>query len=129
MIKKYPLHFIFLIFVIFSLTNIFQKLQWRTSTDNIKWVETMGGLVCEKAPTETGIKSGDILFSINKYVIKNKIDLARAIETREICIYEVEREDLLKRADIDIKFRYTPAFYYILVLSGVLMLYINVSSF
>ncbi len=125
MIKKYPWHFIFLIFVIFSLTNIFQKLQWRTSTDNISWVETTEGLVCKNAPPETGIKNGDILLSINKYIIKNKIDLARAIETREICIYEIERDDLLKRADIDIKFRYTPTFYYVLVLSGVLMLFMT----
>ncbi|MCK4888747.1 MAG: hypothetical protein KAS97_02375, partial [Candidatus Aminicenantes bacterium] len=75
MIKKYPWHFIFLIFVIFSLTNIFQKIQWKTRTDNIVWIETTDGLVCKKAPPETGIKRGDILFTINKYMVRDKIDL------------------------------------------------------
>ncbi|MCK5005468.1 MAG: hypothetical protein KAS21_10280, partial [Candidatus Aminicenantes bacterium] len=125
MIKKYPWHFIFLIFVIFSLTNIFQKIQWKTRTDNIVWIETTDGLVCKKAPPETGIKRGDILFTINKYMVRDKIDLARVIENKEICIYEIERDDLLKRSDIDIIFRYTPSFYYILVLSGVLMLFMT----
>ncbi len=125
MIKKYPWHFIFLIFVIFSLTNIFQKIQWKTRTDNIVWIETTDGLVCKKAPPETGIKKGDILFTINKYIVRDKIDLARVIENKEICIYEIERDDLLKRNDIDIIFRYTPSFYYILVLSGVLMLFMT----
>ena len=125
MIKKYPWHFVFLIFVIFSLTNIFQKIQWKTKTDNIVWVETTEGLACKKAPSETRIRRGDILFTINKYVIKNKIDLARAIENKEICIYEIERDDLLKRTDIDITFKYTPTYYYILVLSGVLMLFMT----
>ncbi len=125
MIKKYPWHFIFLIFVIFSLTNIFQKIQWKTRTDNIVWIESSDGLVCKTAPKETGIKSGDILFTINKYVVKDKIDLARVIENKEICIYEIERDDLLKRSDIDITFRYTPTLYYILVLSGVLMLFMT----
>jgi len=125
MIKKYPWHFIFLIFVIFSLTNIFQKIQWKTRTDNIVWIETTDGLVCKKAPPETGIKKGDILFTINKYIVRDKIDLARVIENKAICIYEIERDDLLKRNDIDIIFRYTPSFYYILVLSGVLMLFMT----
>ncbi len=125
MIKKYPWHFIFLIFVIFSLTNIFQKIQWKTRTDNIEWSETSSGIICKNAPKESGIKKGDILFSINKYVIRNRIDLARVIEKNDICIYETERDDLLKRSVINIKFKYTPAFYYILVLSGVLMLFIT----
>ncbi len=125
MIKKYPWHFIFLIFVIFSLTNIFQKIQWKSKTDNIEWVETTDGLVCKNAPPESGVKEGDILFTINKYVIKDKIDLARAIEKSDICIYEIEREDLLKHPILNIKFKYTPTHYYILVLSGVLMLFIT----
>ncbi|MEN8154020.1 MAG: ATP-binding protein [Acidobacteriota bacterium] len=125
MIKKYPWHFIFLIFVIFSLTNIFQKLQWKSITDNIEWAETSVGLVCEKAPVDSHIKPGDLLITINKYEIKDRIDLQQAISQRKTCIYKIERDELLKREDVDISYEYTSTSYYILVFSGVILLLIT----
>lgn len=125
MIKKYPWHFIFLIFVIFSLTNIFQKLQWKSITDNIEWVETLDALVCKSAPENSHIKTGDIIITINKYEIKNKIDLQQAIQQRKTCIYQIERDELIKREDVDISYKYTPTSYYILVFSGVILLLIT----
>ncbi len=125
MIKKYPWHFVFLIFVICFLANIFQKMQWKESTDNVSWVETSEGLICESAPENSHIKKGDILFAINKYSIQNKIDYQRVIKGKKLCVYEIERDELIQKTDVEINFRYTPTSYYILVLSGIVLLLIT----
>jgi len=125
MIKKYPWHFVFLIFVIFFLTNIFQKLQWKESTDNLHWIESNEGLICDFAPKSSHIHKGDILFTINKYIIKNRRDLKRVIENKKLCVYEIERDDLIKKTDVEIDYDYTPTSYYILVLPGIILLLIT----
>ena len=83
MIKKYPWHFIYLIFVIICLTNIFQKLKWNAPTDNILWRESSTGLECVDSPRESLIKPGDILLTINKYVVSSKIALFRIIQKQK----------------------------------------------
>lgn len=127
MIKKYPWHFIYLIFVIISLANIFQKLQWSTPTDNIIWENTPDGLSCVYAPPELAIKKGDILLTVNKYIIKTNIDLNRIISTRKYCRYEIEHEGLLKNVGINIVNKYTPLTYYILVFSGILSILLTLN--
>ncbi|HLP59862.1 MAG TPA: ATP-binding protein [Candidatus Deferrimicrobium sp.] len=122
MIRKYPWYFVFLIFVILCLVNIFQKMQWNEPTDNIAWEASEEGLVCVDAPEDSPIKKNDILLTIRKYVIKNKIDLQRAITQKRYCLYEIERGGILKIVGIDISTRYTPLSYYILVFSGILMI-------
>ena len=84
MIKKYPWHFIFALFILISLTNIFQKLKWSSASDNIVWENSEKGLVCLSAAQNSPIKPGDILLAVNKYTIANKIDLLRAIEQQEL---------------------------------------------
>lgn len=120
MIKRYPWHFLYLIFIIICLANIFQKLKWSTPTDNISWLETDKGLQCVASPPESQIQPGDILLTVNKYVIQSKIDLFRIIQKRNYCRYEIEREGLLNNVGIDIIKKYTPLSYYVLVFSGIL---------
>ena len=120
MIKKYPWHFIYLIFIIICLANIFQKLKWSIPTDNILWKETEKGLQCLSSPPESQIHPGDILLTVNKYVIHNKIDLFRIIQKGKYSRYEIEREGLLNNVGIDIVNKYTPLSYYVLVFSGIL---------
>ena len=124
MIKKYPWHFIFLIFVIICLANIFQKLQWTFPTDNIKWRESVDGLVCIKSPKNSPLKEGDTLLTVNKYIINSQIDLNRAIKLtkRKFCIYEIEREGILNNKFIDIIHKHTPLSYYILVFIGIIII-------
>jgi signal transduction histidine kinase len=122
MIRKYPWYFVFLIFVILCLANIFQKLQWSTPTDNIVWQDSEKGLVCLKAPEDSPVKEGDILLTVSKYIIKNKIDLHRVIGKKKYHRYEIERDGLLKNVGVDISTRYTPLSYYILVFSGIIMI-------
>jgi len=127
MIKKYPWHFIYLIFVIISLANIFQKLQWSTPTDNIFWENTSEGLRCLSAPSEISIKKGDILLTVNKYIIKTNIDLNRIISTRKYCRYEIEHNGIIKNVGINIVNKYTPLTYYILVFSGILSILLTLN--
>lgn len=120
MIKKYPWHFIFALFILISLTNIFQKLKWSTASDNIVWENSEKGLVCLSAAQNSPIKPGDILLAVNKYTINNKIDLLRSIEQRNYCRYEIESLGILKNVGIDINPVFTPFSYYILVFVGIL---------
>jgi len=121
--KKYFWHFVFLIFIIFSLANLFQKLKWTAPTDNITWHTGENGLICLKAPGDSLIKPGDILLTINDYRIKSKLDLNRVIQltatpSRNICKYEVERAGLLQLTFIPISKKTTSISYYILVFCG-----------
>ncbi|MEI6614040.1 MAG: ATP-binding protein [Chrysiogenales bacterium] len=120
MIKKYPWHFIFALFILISLTNIFQKLKWSTASDNIIWENTEKGLVCLSATQNSPIKPGDILLAVNKFTINHKIDLLRSIEQRNYCRYEIESQGILKNVGIDINPVFTPFSYYILVFVGIL---------
>lgn len=127
MIKKYPWHFIYLIFVIICLANIFQKLKWNTPTDQILWRKSITGLECVDSPPGSPIKPGDILLTINKYVVSSTIDLNRIIQKRKYCRYEIERAGLLKNVGIDIVNKYTPLFYYILVFVGILSILLTLN--
>jgi two-component system NtrC family sensor kinase len=120
MIKKYPWHFIFALFILISLTNIFQKLKWSTASDNIVWENTEKGLVCISAAQNSPVKPGDLLLAVNKFTINNKIDLLRSIEQRNYCRYEIESQGILKNVGVDINPAVTPFSYYILVFVGIL---------
>jgi two-component system NtrC family sensor kinase len=126
MIKKYPWHVVYLIFVVLCLANIFQKLKWSAPTDNISWETTPAGLACVYAPENSPIKEGDLLLTVQKNIVNNKIDLNRviekAIETRNNCIYEIERDGLAKTEIVDISTKSTPFSYYILVYSGIILI-------
>ena len=127
MIKKYPWHFIYLIFVIICLANIFQKLKWVTPSDHIHWKESSAGLECVDSPEGSPIKTGDILLTINKYVVSSRIDLNRIIQKRKYCRYEIERAGILKNVGIDIVNTYTPLSYYILVFVGIISILLTLN--
>jgi two-component system, NtrC family, sensor kinase len=120
MIKKYPWHFVFALFILISLANIFQKLKWSSVTDHLAWESTSHGLVCQSASADSQVKPGDILLAVNKYLVSNKIDLLRSIAGRNYCRYEIERQGILKNVGVDIDPIFTPFSYYILVFVGIL---------
>lgn len=123
MIKKYPWHFVYLLFIILSLANIFQKLKWSTNTDNVTWEwrqsASSKGLVCLDAPLNHPIKKGDVLLTIQKNIIHSKIDLIRVIQTSRYFRYDVERNGILKNVGVNISTQYTPFYYFILVFAGI----------
>jgi two-component system NtrC family sensor kinase len=127
MIKKYPWHFVYLIFVIICLANIFQKLRWSTPTDNIRWQKTEAGLQCLKAPGKSPIKKGDILLTVDQYIIKDQLALNRVLRTRKYHRYEIERDGIIRNVGIDVVNKYTPVSYYILVLSGLIFIILTLN--
>ncbi len=127
MIKKYPWHFVYLIFVIICLANIFQKLRWSTPTDNIRWLKNEAGLQCLKAPGKSPIKKGDILLTVDQYIIKDQLDLNRVLRTRKYHRYEIERDGIIRNVGIDVVNKYTPVSYYILVLSGLIFIILTLN--
>lgn len=120
MIKKYPWHFIFALFILICLANLFQKLKWSSVSDHLVWENSDHGLVCVEAPANSQIKPGDVLLAVNKYSVGSKIDLLRSIAGRNYCRYEIERQGILKNVGIDIDPVFTPFSYYILVFVGIL---------
>ncbi len=120
MIKKYPWHFIFALFILISLANLFQKLKWSSVSDHLVWENSDHGPICLSAPANSQIKPGDILLAVNKYSVSNKIDLLRSIAGRNYCRYEIERQGILKNIGIDIDPVFTPISYYFLVFVGIL---------
>lgn len=125
MIKKNPWYFVFLIFVILSLANVFQKMQWHTPTDGVEWGQAKEGLVCMEDREGGKIKKDDILVSVSKYEVKNQVDLYRVIAQRKFCVYVIERNGIRSTQGIDIETQYTPLTYYILVFSGILMVLLS----
>ncbi len=124
MIKKYPWHFVYLIFVILCLVNIFQKLKWQAPTDNIVWENSDSGLVCVKAPKNSQVKEGDILLTVSNDIITNKIDLNCVLSNplKKYFRYGIERNGIYKNVGIDKATRYTPFSYYILAFCGILLI-------
>lgn len=131
MIKKHFWRILYLIFVIFCLINIFEKLWWSAPTDNILWKPAPEGegLVCVEAPENSPIKKGDTVLTVNKFVITNVIDLNRVIRQRKTktATYEIERDGILRKLPVDIATKYTPFSYYILAFSGILLILLTLS--
>jgi two-component system, NtrC family, sensor kinase len=122
MIKKYPWHFVYLLFVILCLINIFQKLKWSTDTDNILWQKINNDFVCVEAPPNSTIKKGDKLYAVNNFEINNKVDIYRVIQKRKLARYDIERDGISKIVRVDIVTKYTSTSYYILAFSGILLI-------
>lgn len=125
MIKKSPWYLAFLIFVIVCLVNIFQKLNWNAPTDNVLWGSHPDGLICLQAPEDSKLKKDDIVFAVNKYKVKTRSDLYRAIAGLKFCPYNIEREGISQYVMVPISTRYTPLTYYILVFSGIIMILLS----
>jgi signal transduction histidine kinase len=120
MIRKYPWHFVYALFILISLANIFQKLKWSSDSDQLHWEATEHGLVCRAAPAGSQVRPGDILLAVNKYLVHGPIDLQRAISGRNYCRYEIERDGILRNVGVDINPVFTPFSYYVLVFVGIL---------
>jgi len=86
--------------------NIYRKIVWKEPTDGVEWQTESAGLTAAKVDPDgpgyiySGIKPGDILFSINGARIYNKIDLAKmlwtASRTGQMLKYEINRQGELQ---------------------------------
>ncbi|MGA2587943.1 MAG: ATP-binding protein [Candidatus Aminicenantales bacterium] len=85
--------------------NVFRKIVWKEPTDGIVWGKKTDGLTAIKVDPNgpgyiyAGIKTGDILYSINNELINNNIDLLKnlwkAARSGQKLSYEINRQGVL----------------------------------
>jgi len=125
MIRKYAWHFLFLLFIILALINLFQKVQAHQLCDDIIWKETSSGLICIKAPIHTGIEPGDRLLDINEIAVKTEIDMMRIWEGDTFFKYLVDRGGRTRTFNINIQSLPTDPSYFILAFAGIMSLLLS----
>jgi len=81
--------------------NISRKLAWKEPYDGVIWAEGPNGLIAEKVSENSpaylsGIKPGDILFSINSTPIRNRIEYVKMLwvldRLEQKALYQIGRE-------------------------------------
>ncbi|MGC8892212.1 MAG: ATP-binding protein [Candidatus Saccharicenans sp.] len=86
---------------ILGFINISRKLSWKEPSDGVTWKNSPAGLIALKVDENSpaylsGIKPGDILFSINNTPIKNKIEYSKMLwlidRLEQKALYQIGRE-------------------------------------
>jgi len=114
--------------------NIYQKISWKDPTDGITWKKKSQGLTAVKVEVDSpgylaGIKKGDILYSINNNLTKNKIDVAKnrwqAWVANQKVTYQINRGGELIFPSFYLTQKGTDLIYYYLALLGLTILVIG----
>lgn len=76
--------FLLLILLLLGSLNIYKKITWKEPTDGVTWIKKPEGLTAVKVEVNSpgynfNIKKGDVLYSINKNKIENRIDIAKSL--------------------------------------------------
>jgi PAS domain S-box-containing protein len=126
------------ILTVLGFINISRKLSWKEPYDGATWVEGPAGLtavrVDENSPAYlSGIKSGDILFSINNTPIKNRIEYAKMLwlidRLEQKALYQVGREGGLLAPSFYLGKKGVSSTYIYLMLLGLITLAISLIVF
>lgn len=129
-----------LIFVILTLggINIYKKIVWKEPTDGVIWREKSGRFTAIRVEANgpaylSGIKKGDILYSINDLPITNKIDIVKshwaAAATGQKLKYQISREGELLFPSFFLAFKGPQLAYFYLALIGLTTLVISIVVF
>jgi len=126
--------FLVLLLLALGVGNIYQKISWKDPTDGITWKKKSQGLTAVKVEVDSpgylaGIKKGDILYSINNNLTKNKIDVAKnrwqAWVANQKVTYQINRGGELIFPSFYLTQKGTELIYYYLVLLGLTTLVIG----
>ncbi|HOE15016.1 MAG TPA: PDZ domain-containing protein, partial [Candidatus Saccharicenans sp.] len=140
---KRPLGFYLVLFSVIFLTilgfiNISRKLAWKEPYDGVVWVEGPGGLIARKVAENSpaylsGIKPGDILFSINNTPIRNKIEYVKMLwvldRLEQKALYQVGREGTILAPSFYLEKKGVSSTYVYLMLLGLTTLAISLIVF
>ena len=118
MIKKYPWHFIFALFILISLANIFQKLKWSRVTDMLGKTGPGAGLPAR--PRRTARSSRGDICSPSTNTWSATRSTCCAPSRPELLPLRDRTPGHLKNIGVDIDPVFTPFSYYILVFVGIL---------
>lgn len=136
--KVYLGIFLVIIFLFLGVMNIYKKIAWKEPADGVIWKEKAKGLIAAKVEVDSpaylmGIKKGDILYSINNNLTKNKIDVAKnmwvAWESNQKVTYQINRKGELIFPSFYLTQKGTNLIYYYLALIGLTTLIIGLIVF
>ncbi|MGB4705365.1 MAG: ATP-binding protein [Candidatus Saccharicenans sp.] len=134
----YPFLILVLIFIILGFINISRKLSWKEPYDGVTWVENPSGLIAARVEENSpaflsGIKPGDILFSINEMPIKNRIEYTRIIwlidRLEQKALYQVGRGGTILSPSFYLTKKGVSSTYIYLMLLGLATLAISLMVF
>jgi PAS domain S-box-containing protein len=126
------------ILTVLGFVNISRKLSWKEPYDGVTWVEGSAGLTAARVDEDSpaylsGIKSGDILFSINNTPIKNRIEYAKMLwlidRLEQKAIYQVGREGAILAPSFYLEKKGVSSTYIYLMLLGLATLAISLIVF
>jgi two-component system NtrC family sensor kinase len=119
--------------------NIYRKIAWKEPTDGVDWQQRAARLTAVKVDPNgpgyiyAGIKTGDILYSINGVPINNKIDLVKSLwtasRTGQKLSYEINRQGELLFPSLTAGTKGASLNYFYLALIGLLTLIIGLIVF
>ncbi|NIM90987.1 MAG: PAS domain-containing protein [Candidatus Aminicenantes bacterium] len=135
--KAYLAIFPLLVFLVLGGLNIYKKITWKEPTDGVYWKKKPTGLVAVKIETNSpgylsGLKKGDILYSINSEPIRNKIDIAKSLwiaGTTQKVIYQINRQGELIYPSFHLTQKRINIIYFLLALIGLTTLIIGIIVF
>jgi len=134
----YLVLFSVILLTIFGFINISRKLAWKEPSDGVVWVEGPNGLIARKVAENSpaylsGIKPGDILFSINNTPIKNKIEYVKMLwvldRLEQKALYQVGREGTILAPSFYLEKKGVSSTYVYLMLLGLTTLAISLIVF
>lgn len=123
-----------LVLLIFGLLNFYKKLTWKEPTDGVFWEIRSGVLTAVNVEVNSpaylgGIKKGDILYSINNNLTKNKIDVLKNLwvagSSNQKVTYQINREGELIFPSFYLTRKGVNLIYYYLALIGLTTLVVG----
>ena len=133
--KAYWLLGFFFALLVLGGFNVYRKIVWAEPTDGVNWEKRPGGLTALKVDPNGpayiygGIKKGDILYSINKSLVNNKIDLLKSFWIAESAgqkiTYQINRQGELLFPSLTLVEKRTGLTYFYLALIGLTTLIIG----
>ncbi|MBC7361387.1 MAG: PAS domain S-box protein [Candidatus Aminicenantes bacterium] len=126
------------ILTVLGFINISRKLSWKEPYDGVTWVDTPAGLTAARVDEDSpaylsGIKPGDILFSINNTPIKNRIEYAKMLwlidRLEQKALYQVGREGAILAPSFYLGKKGVSSTYIYLMLLGLTTLAISLIVF
>jgi PAS domain S-box-containing protein len=118
--------------------NISRKLAWKEPYDGVIWAEGPNGLIAEKVSENSpaylsGIKPGDILFSINSTPIRNRIEYVKMLwvldRLEQKALYQIGREGTILAPSFYLEKKGVSSSYVYLMLLGLTTLAISLIVF
>jgi len=134
----YPFLLLVLFLIILGFINISRKLAWKEPYDGVSWVEGPSGLIAARVDEDSpaylsGLKAGDILFSINDTPIKNRIEFAKMLwlidRLEQKALYQVGRSGTILSPSFYLTKKGVSSTYIYLMLLGLATLAISLMVF